>query len=84
MDFDLTDEHLIVKESAREFAQAHLFPGVIERDIQAAFPKELTNMMGEMGFMGMMTLPEYGEGEWTPFHTCWPWRKFPKSMRPPV
>ncbi|WP_162343400.1 acyl-CoA dehydrogenase family protein [Cyclobacterium salsum] len=62
MDFDLTEEHLAVMEAAREFAKTHLLPGVVERDIQATFPKELTAMMGEMGFMGMMTRPEYGGG----------------------
>lgn len=62
MDLDLTEEHLAVMEAAQDFAKTHLLPGVVERDINATFPKELTAKMGEMGFMGMMTRPEYGGG----------------------
>ena len=32
MDFSLTDEHLIIRDAARDFAQTELLPGVIERD----------------------------------------------------
>lgn len=60
--FTLTEEHLAVKEAARNFAQNELKPGVIERDTHMKFAKEQVKMMGELGFLGMMVSPEYGGG----------------------
>ena len=40
MDFKLTEEHLMIKEAARDFARNELLPGVIERDEKQEFPKE--------------------------------------------
>ena len=62
MTFELTDQHLAVREAAREFAQKELKPGVIERDRDMKYPKEQVRMMGELGFLGMMVSPEYGGG----------------------
>jgi alkylation response protein AidB-like acyl-CoA dehydrogenase len=62
MNFNLTEEHLAVREAAREFAQKELKPGVIERDRDMAYPTEQVKMMGELGFLGMMVSPEYGGG----------------------
>jgi len=62
MNFSLTEEHLAVKEAAREFAQKELKPGVIERDAKMEFPTEQVRKMGELGFLGMMVAPEYGGG----------------------
>lgn len=60
--FDLTEEQLAVKEAARDFAQKILKPGVIERDTHMAYPQEEVRQMAELGFLGMMTSPEYGGG----------------------
>ncbi len=60
MDFNLTEEHLMIQQAARDFAQAELLPGVIERDEHAKFPAEQVKMMAELGFMGMMVDPKYG------------------------
>ncbi len=60
--FQLTEEHLAVKEAARQFAQNELKPGVIERDSKMQFPTEQVRMMGELGFLGMMIPTEYGGG----------------------
>ncbi len=60
MNFELTEEHLAVKEAARDFAQNILKPGVIERDNQQKFPAEEIKQLGELGFMGMMVDPKYG------------------------
>jgi alkylation response protein AidB-like acyl-CoA dehydrogenase len=62
MNFYLTEEHLAVRDAAREFARNHLLPGVIERDIQATFPYEQVQEMGKLGFMGMMVDPNYNGG----------------------
>ena len=60
MDFNLTEEHLMVRDAARDFAQSELLPGVIERDEKQKFPDELVNKMGELGFLGIMVDPKYG------------------------
>ena len=62
MYFNLTEEQRAVQEAAREFAQKELKPGVIERDSTMAYPKEQIQMMGELGFLGMMVDPKYGGG----------------------
>ncbi len=60
MKFELTEEHLMIQQAARDFAQNELLPGVIERDNEQRFPKDQIKMMGEMGFLGMMVDPKYG------------------------
>ncbi len=60
MNFDLSEEHLMIQKAARDFAQERLLPGVIERDEKQYFPDELVQEMGELGFMGMMVDPQYG------------------------
>ncbi|RED44637.1 acyl-CoA dehydrogenase [Seonamhaeicola aphaedonensis] len=60
MDFRLSEEHIMIKNAAREFAQTELLPGVIERDNKQEFPDELVKKMGELGFMGVMVNPKYG------------------------
>ena len=62
MQLELTEEQISVRDAAREFAQNVLKPGVIERDTHAKFPAEEIKQLGELGFLGMMTKPEYGGG----------------------
>ncbi len=62
INFNLTEEHLAVKEAARDFAQNELLSSAIERDTHSKFPYEQVKKMGELGFMGMMVSPEYGGG----------------------
>lgn len=62
MHFELTEEHQMIRQAAREFAQTELLPGVIERDENQIFPYEQVKKMGELGFLGMMVDPKYGGG----------------------
>lgn len=62
MNFELSEEHLAVRDAARDFAQNVLKPGVIERDNAQRFPAEEIKRLGELGFMGMMVDPKYGGG----------------------
>jgi alkylation response protein AidB-like acyl-CoA dehydrogenase len=62
MNFQLSEEHLMIQQAARDFAQTELLPGVIERDELQKFPAEQIKKMGELGFMGMMVDPKYGGG----------------------
>ncbi len=60
MNFDFTEEQLMIQESARDFAQNEIAPTAVERDIKAEFPKEIVKKLGELGFLGMMVSPEFG------------------------
>lgn len=60
MDFSLTEEHIMIRDAARDFAKTELLPGVIERDNKQEFPDELVKKMGALGFMGIMVDPKYG------------------------
>jgi alkylation response protein AidB-like acyl-CoA dehydrogenase len=60
MQFKYTEEQLMIKQAARDFAQTELKPGVIERDDQQKFPAEQIKKLGELGFLGMMVSPQYG------------------------
>nr|WP_321237621.1 acyl-CoA dehydrogenase [uncultured Psychroserpens sp.] len=60
MDFSLTEEHMMIRDAARDFAQTELLPGVVERDNAQTFPDELVQKMGDLGFMGIMVDPKYG------------------------
>ena len=62
MNFTFTEEQIAVRDSARDFAQSILLPGVIERDEKQIFPKDEVKAMAEMGFLGMMVDPKYGGG----------------------
>jgi alkylation response protein AidB-like acyl-CoA dehydrogenase len=62
MHFELSEQHLAVRDAAREFAKKRCLPGVIERDRDMKHPTELLKEMGEMGFLGMMVDPKYGGG----------------------
>ena len=60
MDFSLTEEHIMVRDAARDFAQTELLPGVIQRDEAQKFPDELVKKMADLGFLGIMVDPKYG------------------------
>jgi alkylation response protein AidB-like acyl-CoA dehydrogenase len=60
MDFELSEEHLMIQKAARDFANTECLPGVIERDEKAVFPQEQISKLADLGFMGMMVSPEYG------------------------
>ena len=60
MNFELTEEHIMIRDAARDFAQAELLPGVIERDETQTFPKEQIKKLGTLGLLGMMVDPKYG------------------------
>ena len=60
MNFELTEEHKMIREAARDFAQNELLPAVIDRDEAQSFPAEQIKKLGELGLMGMMVDPKYG------------------------
>lgn len=60
MQFQLSEEQLMIQQAARDFAQQELKPGVIERDEHQKFPAEQVRKLGELGFLGMMVSEEFG------------------------
>ena len=60
IDLTLSTEQELIKETAKNFAEKHLLPGVISRDENSEFPREQIKKMGELGFMGMMVPEEWG------------------------
>ncbi|MEC7645849.1 MAG: acyl-CoA dehydrogenase family protein, partial [Bacteroidota bacterium] len=62
MNFTLTDEHKMIRDAARDFANTELLPGVIERDENQEFPTDQVKKLGALGFLGMMVDPKYGGG----------------------
>lgn len=59
MNFNFTEEQLMIQQTAREFANSEVAPTTIERDKKGEFPTELVKKLGELGFMGMMVSPQY-------------------------
>lgn len=60
MNFDFTEEQLMIQESARDFAQNEIAPTAVERDKDAVFPEKIVKQLGELGFLGMMVSPDHG------------------------
>jgi alkylation response protein AidB-like acyl-CoA dehydrogenase len=59
MNFSFTEEQLMIRQTAREFAETEIAPSVIKRDIDAQFPSEIIKKLGQLGFMGMMVAQQY-------------------------
>src|SRR5215831_14749012 len=60
MDFQFSEEQLMIQKAARDFAINECLPGVIERDEHKTFPCEQIKQLADLGFMGMMVNPDYG------------------------
>jgi butyryl-CoA dehydrogenase len=60
MDFQLSDEQKLIRETAREFAEREILPTVRENDRAGRFDRELARKLGEIGFLGAPVAEEYG------------------------
>jgi alkylation response protein AidB-like acyl-CoA dehydrogenase len=58
--FELSEEHTMIRDMARDFARGEIMPGAAERDKTHRFPAEIVAQLGELGFMGMFVDPDYG------------------------
>ena len=56
----LSDEHKMIRDAARDFAQNEIVPVAAEFDESGEFPHKTVKKMGEMGFMGIEMPEEYG------------------------
>ncbi|MFC4356117.1 acyl-CoA dehydrogenase [Chryseomicrobium palamuruense] len=60
MNFDLSQEHKMLKTMMRDFANDEVAPGAIERDKTKEFPKQVFEKLADMGMMGLPFSEEYG------------------------
>ena len=62
MDFELSDEQRLLRDTVRDFARNEVAPRAAELDATKSFPYELVGMLGELGLMGIPFPAEYGGG----------------------
>jgi alkylation response protein AidB-like acyl-CoA dehydrogenase len=62
MDFNLTEEQLLIKQAAKDYAERELIKDVLERDAKAEIPWQHIKNLAELGFFGIMVDPKYGGG----------------------
>tara|TARA_B100000674_G_C37948958_1_gene966323 strand:+ start:242 stop:1390 length:1149 start_codon:yes stop_codon:yes gene_type:complete len=63
MQYELTEDQKLIRDTAREFAEKHVREGVLERDEKCTFPHRLVEQLAELGFMGMVYPEQYGGSE---------------------
>lgn len=62
MNFEFTEEQIMIQQSARDYAQRELIKDVTERDTHSIYPTEHVKALSELGFMGMLVDPKYDGG----------------------
>ncbi len=62
MNFELTEEQLMIQQAARDYAQRELIQDVLERDASGEFPTKHVKALAELGMLGMMVDPKYNGG----------------------
>lgn len=72
MDFDLTQEHRMIRETSRQFAEEVIWPRAEEMERTGEFPYDIAAQMGELGMMGIPFPEAYGGsgGDWVGMHVC--------------
>ena len=60
MDFALTEEHLMIRDSAREFADRILRPHAARLDTEESFPVDAIKEAADNGFLGLTVPEQYG------------------------
>lgn len=60
MNFELTENQIMVRDMVRDFAEKEIRPNIMEWDESQTFPKELFHKMGELGLLGVLVPTELG------------------------
>jgi len=60
MNFEFSEDQARIRDAVRDFAEARIAPGVVERERHETFPREIVAGLAEMGILGMMVPEEYG------------------------
>ena len=68
IDFELTDDMKMLKQSVRDFALAEILPKVMKYDEAQEFPHEIIRKVGELGFLGATVPSEFGGAGLSPVH----------------
>jgi alkylation response protein AidB-like acyl-CoA dehydrogenase len=74
MDFDLSDDHELIRRTVRDFAEGEVKPVAEELDREKRFPYEIVAKLGELGLMGIPFPEEYGGGGGDSPASTRPWR----------
>ena len=72
MDFDLTEEHTMIRDMCRDFTTEVIAPRAEELERTGEFPYDIIAKMAELGMMGIPISDEYGGsgGDWVGMHLC--------------
>ncbi len=70
LSFDYSQDQQMIRDAAREFAERHVAPDVIERDMSKKFPHDLVKLLAEQGLMGIYHSEEYGGGGFDTVSFC--------------
>jgi len=60
LDFNLTEEQELTRQTVRDFAEREIAPGALQRDETQEFPRDIMKKLGGMGMLGAVFPPEYG------------------------
>ncbi len=60
LSFDLSEDHQMIRDSVRDFAERHIAPAVMERDNSKEFPHEIIKMLADQGLLGIYHEEQYG------------------------
>lgn len=60
MNFSYSEDHIAIRDAARDFAENEIASSAVERDKTGEFPYEIVQKLGELGFLGMMVDPKWG------------------------
>ena len=60
MNFDLTENELMIQQMVRDFAEKEIRPNIMKWDKSQEFPVDLFKKAGELGLMGVLVPAEYG------------------------
>ena len=72
MDFDLTEEHKMIRDMCRDFTQEVISPRAEEIERTGEYPYDIMTQMAELGMMGIPISDAYGGsgGDWVGMHLC--------------
>src|SRR5699024_12090861 len=62
MNFALSEEQQLIRDSVKDFTERYVAPDVKERDTEKAFPHDIVARLGKQGLLGMVHPEKYGGG----------------------
>ena len=80
MNFNLSSEQKLIRQTAADFASEELLKGAVERDIKKIWPADQISKMAELGFMGMMVSEKWGGSGLDTISYCIAMEESPSSL----